>query len=247
VEIGCGRLGGFVPRLREGGYEAVGIDPVAPEGDSYRQLEFEQSDLPPQPDGIVACTSLHHVAEPGDVLDKVANALSPAGLVIVVEWDWEGFDEPTAQWCFERLGSPEQESWLHHRRDEWASSGRTWDDYFRSWADKHGLHGARRLLRDLDQRFERVICRGGPYFFSELSDTSESDELDAINAGRIRAGRIDYVGRVRSPWDLTPGRGEGRFQSAGKGRAHPPFLRMQTELPLQPDLADARRDGREPQ
>jgi hypothetical protein len=79
VEIGCRRLGGFIPQLRAAGYEAVGIDPVAPEGASYRSVEFEHSDLPPALEGVIACTSLHHVAEPGEVLDKVATALGPAG------------------------------------------------------------------------------------------------------------------------------------------------------------------------
>ncbi len=168
---------------------------MAPEGDSYRRVEFERSDLLPQLEGVVACTSLHHVAEPGEVLDRLATALAPAGVVIVVEWDWEGFDEATARWCFERLGS-EPESWLHHRRDEWRASGKEWEHYLRTWAEDHGLHSARRLLLDLDERFERVLCDRGPYFFAELSDTSEADELDAINAGRIRAVRIDYVGRL---------------------------------------------------
>ena len=43
VEIGCGSLGGFVPRLEQAGYEAAGIDPKAPQGPSYRQAEFEES------------------------------------------------------------------------------------------------------------------------------------------------------------------------------------------------------------
>ena len=195
VEIGCGRLGGFVPRLRADGYEAVGIDPVAPEGDSYCSVEFEHSDLPPALEGVIACTSLHHVAQPGEVLEKVATALAPVGVVIVVEWDWEGFDEATATWCFERLGS-EPESWLNHRRDDWRASGQKWEHYLRSWAEGHRLHSARRLLHNLDQRFERVLCDRGPYFFAELDDTSEADELAAINAGLIRPMRIDYVGRL---------------------------------------------------
>jgi hypothetical protein len=106
-----------------------------------------------------------------------------------------GFDEATARWCFERLGS-EPESWLHHRRDEWRESGQAWEHYLRSWAENHGLHSARRILHDLDHRFDRVVCERGPYFFPELGDTRELDELDAINAGQIRAARIDYVGRL---------------------------------------------------
>jgi SAM-dependent methyltransferase len=196
VELGCGRLGGFVPWLRESGYDAIGVDPVAPEGDSYRRTEFERSEFTEELEAVVACTSLHHVAEPRKVLDKVANALIPGGLVIVVEWDWESFDEATAGWCFDRLARSGPEGWLHHRRDEWAASGQAWEDYFRGWASEHGLHGAGLLLGELDRRFERLECRRGPYFFSELSETSDADELQAIEAGQIRAARIDYVGQL---------------------------------------------------
>lgn len=194
AEIGCGRLGGFVPWLRDGGYDAVGIDPLAPEGDSYRQTEFEHSDLAGQLDGVIACTSLHHVTDPSEVLDKVAGAMTPGGRVIVVEWDWENFDDATARWCFERLEPSGAERWLHHRRDEWAASGRTWNDYLRDWGVHHGLHGAGQLLADLDRHFQRVSCTRGPYFFTELFQTSEADELAAINEEQIRALRIDYVG-----------------------------------------------------
>lgn len=196
VEIGCGRLGGFVPRLLATGYEAVGIDPVAPEGESYRRVEVEHSELPTPLQGVIACTSLHHVAEPRAVLEKVADALASGGVMVVVEWDWEGFDAATARWCFERLAS-EPESWLHRRRDEWRASGRGWEDYFRSWAEGHGLHGARGILLDLDQRFEQLHCERGPFFFAELEDMTEATELEAIAAGEIRAARLDYVGRRR--------------------------------------------------
>src|SRR5438445_8208196 len=57
VEIGCGPLGGFVPRLESAGHEATGVDPEAPQGPAYHQVEFERYDLPGQVDAIVACTS----------------------------------------------------------------------------------------------------------------------------------------------------------------------------------------------
>jgi hypothetical protein len=58
------------------------------------------------------------------------------------------------------------------------------------------LHSAPRLVRRLDERFRRVTCERGAYFFTELAQTSEADELEAIEAGEIRATRIDYVGRL---------------------------------------------------
>jgi SAM-dependent methyltransferase len=77
VEIGCGPLGGLVPRLESAGYAATGVDPEAPPGLSYRQVEFECWDLPTGLDAVVACTSLHHVADLGEVLDLVHTALVP--------------------------------------------------------------------------------------------------------------------------------------------------------------------------
>jgi SAM-dependent methyltransferase len=194
LEIGCGSLGGFVPALQRCGYRALGIDPVAPEGESYCRLEVERVELPAEADAVVTCTALHHVAEPGLVLDKVARVLAPGGVMIVVEWDWESFDEATAQWCFERLG--ESDGWLHHRRLEWLNSGQPWQGYLETWAHEHGIHTGSAVLGELERRFLRRLCRRGAYFFPDLADTTETDELNAINSGDIQATRIDYVGTL---------------------------------------------------
>ena len=192
VELGCGRVGGFVPRLRQEGFETIGIDPEAPDGEDYRRIEFERCDLPAQLDAIIACTSLHHVADPDEVVAKIADALDPNGLVIVVEWDWESFDEATARWCSDRA---EDGSWLQRRLEGWTASGQPWEDHFRSWAAEHGIHSARELLGRLDERLQRVSCERGPFLFADLVGVSEADEREAIGAEEIRALRVDYVGR----------------------------------------------------
>jgi hypothetical protein len=46
LEVGCGTLGGFVPALWEGGYQALGVDPEAPEGSDYQRIEFEHYTRP---------------------------------------------------------------------------------------------------------------------------------------------------------------------------------------------------------
>ena len=216
VEIGCGPLGGFVPRLKSAGYEATGVDPEAPAGLSYRQAPFEHSDLPARLDAVVACTSLHHVADLGDVLDLVHNALVPGGSVVIVEWAREHFDEATARWCFDRL--PEaaghqdtnqdhghqgadhdhgDHDWLRQRRAEWLESGQPWDTFLRSWAHAEGLHPWPDIRDALDARFDCEQASHGPYFFADLVDTSEADEQAAIDSGLIQANRIQYHGRRR--------------------------------------------------
>ncbi len=195
VEIGCGSIGGFVPMLSSSGYEAVGVDPKAPEGASYRRVEFENAEPFARVDAIVASTSLHHVADPADVLDRVVRALAPSGRIVVIEWDREAFDEPTAEWSFARLGS--EPGWLHRLRDGWTDSGKTWGDYLEDWAEEEGIHAGATLIGLLDERFTREHLAQGPYLFPDLTGTTEEDEQEAIESGAIRATRIDYSGTLR--------------------------------------------------
>jgi SAM-dependent methyltransferase len=196
LEVGCGTLGGFVPALTDGGYEAVGVDPEAPEGDHYRRVEVERYEPPGPVECVVASTSLHHVADLDEVLDRLAGLLVPGGVLVVAEWAWERFDEPTARWCFARLvppGGGDEPTWLHRHQERWAASGQPWDAYCRAWAKEEGLHPGEAILRGLDARFSRRFSTEGPYFFADLAATSEAEEQAAIDAGKIQAGGIRYA------------------------------------------------------
>jgi SAM-dependent methyltransferase len=194
LEIGCGSLGGFVPMLRSAGYQAAGIDPEAPEEPWYQRVEFERYEVPEPAQAVVACTSLHHVGDVGQVLNLVGAALVPGGTLIVVEWARERFDEATARWCFDRLPEPSGDGdWLQQRHDEWQASAMPWDRYSLAWAEEEGLHAGEEILRELDTRFDRTSLAYGPYFFADLAGVSESDEQAAIDDGVIQANRISYV------------------------------------------------------
>jgi SAM-dependent methyltransferase len=199
VEVGCGPLGGFVAMMQAAGYQATGIDPEAPPGPSYRKVEFERYEMPGQLDAIVACTSLHHIADLATVLDLAAEALVPGGRAVIVEWARERFDEATARWCFARLPGPDNDlGWLHQRQAEWRESGQPWDAYLRSWVHAEGLHGGQHILDELDARFDCQAVAYGPYFFADLAGTSDADEQAAIHMGLIQANRIQYAGRRKS-------------------------------------------------
>jgi SAM-dependent methyltransferase len=199
-----------VPVLRSNGYEALGIDPKAPDDAHYERIEFERAELPEQVDGVIASTSLHHVDDPARVVERLAGALTSGGVVVVIEWASEQFDQETAEWCFGRLGPDDEAGWLHRRRDEWLASGGEWSSYLRDWLQRDGLHAGDVLVRLLDERFHRRLLARGPYFFPDLAGTSEAEEQAAIDAGQIRANRIDYVGvpATRS----ASRRGQGRKQ-----------------------------------
>lgn len=199
AEVGCGPLGGFVPMMEAAGYHATGVDPEAPPGPSYRKVELERYEMPDQLDAMVACTSLHHVADLAAALDLVAGVLVPGGRVVIVEWARERFDEATARWCFARLPGPHDDpGWLHQRQAQWRESGQPWDACLRSWAHAEGLHAGQDILDELDARFERLAVAYGPYFFADLAGTSDADEQAAIDSGLIQANRIQYMGRRKA-------------------------------------------------
>ncbi|PZS26805.1 MAG: hypothetical protein DLM58_20040 [Pseudonocardiales bacterium] len=200
LEIGCGSAGGFVPALRAAGYEAAGIDPEAPPGPEYHRTEFENYEPPNPVDVIVACTSLHHVADLDVVLAHVAAGLGSAGTLVVVEWAWEQFDEPTAHWCFERLPASDassQPSWLHEQREHWIASGRSWPEYRAAWAAEEALHTVEAIQTALGAKFATSEWSSAPYFFADLDGVTEADERAAIETGRIQATGIHYVGTLR--------------------------------------------------
>ena len=199
VEVGCGPLGGFVPMLESAGYQATGVDPEAPAGPSYRQVEFERYEVPVPVDAVVASVSLHHVADLDVVLGLFEAALTQAGRVVIVEWARERFDEATARWCFARLpeAGPDH-GWLRRRQEEWQQSDQPWEDYLQSWSQAGGLHSGQDILDALDARFDSEPVTYGPYYFPDLANTSEAAEQAAIDGGLIQANRIRYVGRRRS-------------------------------------------------
>jgi hypothetical protein len=182
--------------LRSAGYDAIGVDPRAPEGPWYQQVEFEAYQPPEPALAVVACTSLHHTADVGTVLALAHAALTAAGSIVVVEWARERFDAATARWCFERLPPPGLEpGWLQEQHNQWRASGERWETYCSAWAQSEGLHAGADIVRELDTRFDRQLLDYGPYFFAELADVSQADEQAAIDAGQIQANRIGYVGR----------------------------------------------------
>jgi SAM-dependent methyltransferase len=186
--------------MRAQGYDALGIDPEAPDGPDYERAEFEHAEVVEPADAVVACTSLHHVADLDDVVDRIAAVLKPGGAVIVIEWAWEWFDEPTALWCFDHLGPDDGDhrGWLRRHRGDWAASGQPWDTYLASWAEAERLHRGLEILRALDRRFVPRVLATAPYFFADLDTTTADDEQRAIDAAQICATSLRYVGEPRS-------------------------------------------------
>ena len=183
------------------GYDAVGVDPMAPAGPEYRQLEFERLDLGAAVDAVVACTSLHHVA-------RSRRRPCPAGgrrLATAAAWSsssgtGSGSTRPP------RAGAS---SASHRRRTASARAGcTTCETTGPSRATPGtstcgrgrphaGIHPADAMLaRPGRPASSAGRCTRGPYFFPTCSDTTEADELAAIDAGSIPPAGICYVGEL---------------------------------------------------
>ena len=222
IELGCGSAGGHVPALIRAGYEATGVDPDAPEGPSYVRARIEEYRPESPADAVVASVSLHHVDDPAVVADRIAGLLAPNGVLVVVEWISEHFDEATARWCFGHQSEAGLGAWLGDLHARWATSGLGWEAFFRAWLDEQGLHPAEVIRRALEGRFAVTHLSTGPYYFPDLPGADPAAEQAAIDSGQIRAGCLRYAGRVepRAPrYEASP---IGRVSSPLTDRAQAP-------------------------
>jgi len=190
LEIGCGS-GELTTSLAVAGYDAVGIDPAAPQGDRFRRLKLEDVEDDPRWDAVVAARSLHPLTDLESALDKVVGLLEPDGVLVVEEFGWDLLDEQTLDWFWGQRraiaaadgtpapGSPEE------LRAEWE-------------ADRVGMHGHAALRAALDARFEEVAFETAPFLHRVLGGVAtEVLEQALIDAGAIRALGFRFAGRPR--------------------------------------------------
>src|SRR5581483_1187611 len=93
LEVGCGDRGGVVATLVDAGYDAIGVDPRAPDGPRFRQSDFREVDG--TFDAVVAGRVIHHLDPLGEAVDRLA-ALAP--LLIVDEFAWDLIDPELEAW-----------------------------------------------------------------------------------------------------------------------------------------------------
>ena len=152
---------------------------------------------------VVACTSLHHVADLGEVLRRIADSTRPGreahrggvgpgairrvhrAVVLRPARPGRG-GRPRADGC---TGAGTTGSPPAGRGRSRCAPGRKGE----------GLHTGGEILGALEAHFEPRSLTRGPYFFADLADTAETDEQAAIDAGEIQATGIRYIGTPRRP------------------------------------------------
>jgi SAM-dependent methyltransferase len=198
LEIGCGAAGGIVPAALSAGYEALGVDPQAPDAPAYRQLPLEQFSPTSAFDAVVSVQALHHLPDLHHAFERVDSMLTDDAALVIVEWAWERIDEATARWLFAHLPADGGSGWAGERRDSWRASGHPWDEYRDQWAREHALHTWHAVETALTARFDTVSQAAVPSLFGDVAEISEAIERAAISAGEIAATGVHWVGRRRA-------------------------------------------------
>jgi SAM-dependent methyltransferase len=206
LEVGCGK-GDLALVLDRAGHSVTAIDPRAPEGPIFRRVGIEEFSEPGPFDHVVAILSLHHVEDLEGALDKMAGLLHTGGTLVVVEFAWDRIDSRTAEWALARLpdaSASGKHSWLERccrrrARDGGDKAGASHAEaQVAECAGEEGLHSSGRMREEIGRRFVERSFAWWPYLYPDLDDTSEADELAAIEAGEINATSFCYVGAVAS-------------------------------------------------
>ncbi|HZD86370.1 MAG TPA: class I SAM-dependent methyltransferase [Gaiellaceae bacterium] len=173
LEIGAGD-GELARALAQDGFEVLAIDPE-PVGRGVRPVALRELDAPSGSfDAALAVTSLHHVEPLGESIVRLAELLTPGGVLVVDEFDVAAFDERAAQW------------WLRQRRALGAAEHTSAEGLVGE--HRAHLHPLERIVDALEQHFQVGWPIYGPYLYRwNLDESLRRDEEDAIARADIPA------------------------------------------------------------
>jgi hypothetical protein len=183
LEVGCGREGGLIALLLDAGYDALGVDPHAPEGPQYVRAQFEEVDG--TWDAVVAGRVLHHV-RPLD--EGIAHLASLAPLLVVDDFAWDLIDADAQDWYEGQ-----------HRMLVAAGVNPPGPPLLDEWRARHtDLHPHGVLLDALRAHYEERVLEWVPYLHRWLGGpSSEALEGTLVGAGAFAAIGYWWAGTAK--------------------------------------------------
>jgi len=170
LEVGCGD-GSLTRLLGERGYDAVGLDPDAPDGPEFIRGTLEGFERDQEFDAAVAVRSLHHLHDVDRATGNLRDAIQPGGHLILFEFAIENVDAPARRWL-DAHGLP------HPVTD----------------TDPHEVIPGERLRMALERRFRTLAARPATYLAREADrEDLVTDEERAIRAGEIKPAGMRLV------------------------------------------------------
>ena len=185
LEVGCGREGGLVELLADAGYDVLGVDPHAPEGERFVQSTFQEASnrlLLGEFGAVVAGRVLHHVNPLDAGLDLLA---SFAPLLVVDEFACDRIDRAAQDWYEGQ-----------HRMLRATGAEPNGPSDLDEWRVRHpGLHAHDVVLAALRARYDERTLEWVPYLSRWLGGpSSESLEQTLIDAELIPAIGYRWAG-----------------------------------------------------
>ncbi len=166
LDVGCGD-GSLTRLLAERGYEALGLDPDAPDGREFIPATLEELQTREEFDGAVAIRSLHHLHDPDRALDNLRDSLVPGGRLVLFEFAIENVDSAAERWLAAKgLSHPVTET------------------------DHEDVIPLGRLREWLEGRFRPLLAEPAPYLAREAG----REDLVASEEEAIRAGELEPAG-----------------------------------------------------
>jgi SAM-dependent methyltransferase len=163
LEVGCGE-GALTRHLIEARFDAIGVDPKAPPGASFRRAVIEDFESDTPFDAAVAVGSLHHVADPDRAVARLHSLLRPGARLVLFEFDVGHLDNAERSWLADHGLAGEL-------------------DY-----DYSDVVGLAQLERALEARFVPLVREPEPYLARELGrEELHEAERAAIADGLLRA------------------------------------------------------------
>jgi SAM-dependent methyltransferase len=194
LEVGCGH-GDLARALGEAGYDVLGIDPAAPDGEHFRRIKLEDLEEDARFDAVVAARVFHHMGENLEPnLERVARALEGGGPLVVEEFAPDRLDDATADW-------------YEGQRRILAAAGRANDrPGAAEWAAHHSsVARSDVLLAAFRRRFEERLYEDVPYLWRYLDGVVSPDlERSLVDTGAIRALGYRFVGMPRGVSSFQP-------------------------------------------
>jgi methyltransferase family protein len=184
LEIGCGEEGGLVEVLAAAGYDVVGVDPDAPDGERFVRARFQ--DVDGTWDAAVAGRVLHHVRPLDESIELLADR---APLLLVDEFAWDLIDGGAQEW-YEARYRLLRASGVEPKGPEDLDA----------WRRRHSdLHPHTVLLEALRAHYDERALDRVPYFHRWLGAPGvESLERMLVDAGEIPAIGYRWAGVSRS-------------------------------------------------
>ena len=173
LEVGAGE-GDLATALGEAGYAVTAIDPE-PRGDNVHAVALGDLDAAAGLfAGAVAIRSLHHVHPLESSLQRLAEALTPGGPLVIDEMDVAAFDRRAADW------------WLRQQ----AAQGETHQKTADQLVEEHRahLHPLDAILQALTQWFTVGAPVRGPWLYRwNLGPSFRLEEETLIASGEVPA------------------------------------------------------------